>query len=310
MHREGPASPQQQEAAPTMTAMTANAETPWQRLGNRFTLGLRARDEAEWLREPDAFANAGRRSDQIAEKAWLLDNRHDEVFAAFPDSFDAGREVLDMVAATLDGALSPVEGAGKMHPLEHAARLVPEDLLLLAPRPREGDNQGLDWILVAAALAFPAHWVLAEKMGRALAGIHGPVPHYGEVLERPMDRFFTNMKVGPVSHRWNWSVVTTDRLFTPHRMRRTPLARGAGIDEIFIRMESQTLRKLAGTGHVLFTIRTYVEPLSRWAGIPGAIQSLVEMLDGMTPQMRDYKGVHLYEDALRSHLAARGSAIS
>ena len=294
-----------------MTATNVTAETPWQRLGNRFTLGLRSRDEAEWLREPDAFADAGRRVDQIAETAWLLDNRHDEVFAALPDTVDAGREVLDMIRTTLDDDSRPDPGRdGPMHPLETAARMVPEDLLLLAPRRRDGDSDSLDWVLVAAVLAFPAHWVLAEKMGRPLAGIHDPVPHYGELLERPMDRFFSNMEVGPISHRWNWSVVTTDRLFTPHRMRRTPLAPGAGIDDIFLRMESQTLRKLARTGHVLFTIRTYVEPLSRWAGIPGALDSLVEMLDGMTPQMRDYKGVDLYEDALKTHAAARRTAVS
>ena len=81
---------------------------------------------------------------------------------------------------------------------------------------------------------------------------------------------------------------------------------GAGIDQIFVRMESQTLRKLAGSGHILFTIRTYVEPLSRWAGTPGALDSLADMLALMTPQMREYKGVGLFEDALRAHIAANG----
>ena len=143
-------------------------------------------------------------------------------------------------------------------------------------------------------------------MGRPLAGIHEPVPHYGERLETPMDRFFTNMKVGPISHRWNWSVMTSHKLFTPHRSRRTPLAPGAGIDEIFIRMESQTLRKLPRTGMILFTIRTYAEPLTRWAAMPGAVASLLEMLDGMTPEMRDYKGFAMYEDALRTFVARSG----
>ena len=45
------------------------------------------------------------------------------------------------------------ELAEVLHPLERAARMVPEDLLLLAPRPRH-DADGLkDWVLVAAALA-------------------------------------------------------------------------------------------------------------------------------------------------------------
>ena len=83
-------------------------------------------------------------------------------------------------------------------------------------------------------------------------------------------------------------------------------APGAGIDEIFIRMESQTLRKLPRTGMILFTIRTYAEPLTRWAAMPGAVASLLEMLDDMTPEMRDYKGFAMYEDALRTFVARSG----
>ena len=283
-------------------------QTPWQRLGYRFTLGLRSRAEADWLPRQDAFGEADRRSRQLAEKARLFDARHSEVFAATPKGLVAGREVLAMVTTHLatHHGVEPGETNHDSHPLEAAARLVPEDLLLLAPRARDGDPDILDWCLVAAALAFPAHWVLADKMERSLAGIHEPVPHYGEQLETPMDRFFTRMQVGPISHRWNWSVVTTDQLFTPHRTRRAPLKPGAGINDIFLRMESQTLRKLPDSGQILFTIRTYVEPLGRWADMPGALESLVEMLALMTPQMRDYKGVELFEDALKAYLASRG----
>lgn len=283
-------------------------QTPWERLGNKFTLGLRTRTEAEWLPFDDAFGDAGRRRDQMTEREWLFDNRHDETFNALNGSEEAGAEVHDMVIAHLaeyHGTV-PKEPKHGMHPLEATARMVPEDLLLLKPLQRKDNEALLDWTLLAAALAFPAHWVLAEKMGKPLADIHEPVPHYAERLETPMDRFFTNMKVGPISHRWNWSVMTSHRLFTPHRSRRTPLAPGAGIDEIFIRMESQTLRKLPRTSTILFTIRTYAEPLSRWAQKPGAVASLLEMLDGMTPEMRDYKGFVMYEDALRTFVARSG----
>lgn len=279
-------------------------QAPWQRLGHRFTLGLRSRSEAEWLPAEDAFGDPDRRSRQMAERARLFAQHHDEVFAATPDSLAAGHEVLAMITnhlVTYHG-VTPCDPAVDTHPLEAAARLVPEDLLLLAPSVRADGTGMLDWRLVAAALAFPAHWVLADKMGRPLAGIHEPVPHYAEQLETPMDRFFTHMQVGPISHRWNWSIVTSEQLFTPRRAHRRPLSSGAGINEIFVRMESQTLRKLANSGQILFTIRTYVEPVARWAGVPGALASLAEMLDLMSPQMRDYKGVGLFEDALKAHL--------
>ncbi len=228
----------------------------------------------------------------MAERDWLFDNRHDDTFAALEGTEDAGAEVLDMVIAHLaehHGSAPEVTSADK-HPLETAARMVPEDLLLLKPRPRKDDEALLDWTLEAAALAFPAHWVLAEKMGRPLAGIHEPVPHYGERLETPMDRFFTNMKVGPISHRWNWSVMTSHKLFTPHRSRRTRWHRAPALTRFSSGWKARRSANCPRSGMILFTIRTYAEPLTRWAAMPGAVASLLELLDGMTPEMRDYKG--------------------
>jgi hypothetical protein len=53
---------------------------------------------------------------------------------------------------------------------------------------------------------------------------------------------------------------------------------------------------------VLFTIRTHMVPMARWRDVPGAFESLIEMLEDMSPQARDYKGAHLYQDALRKSL--------
>ena len=120
-----------------------------------------------------------------------------------------------------------------------------------------------------------------------------------------MDRFFTTMKVGPISQRWNWSVMTENKLFTPHQARRTPLAADAGIDEIFIRMEHQTLRKLGDSGCILFTIRTYIQTADPLGQRARGAQSLADSLAGMTPQMRDYKGVAMFEEALLAILRSR-----
>src|SRR5919205_916624 len=58
-------------------------------------------------------------------------------------------------------------------PLECASRLVQEDLVLMA-------RHDSGWQLAAASLCFPSTWVLAEKFGRDMDGIHKPVPGYAE----------------------------------------------------------------------------------------------------------------------------------
>ncbi len=283
---------------------------PWQRLGFKLKLGLRARDEADWLPYGDLFNDHLARDRQRAYKAQLLTNKHDEVFAALPGTAAAGREVLEMVQSHLaqfhDIKSADPHPNDHLHPLDMAARLLPEDLLLLEPRRRDRGGAGGDfnWYLVAASLCFPAHWILAEKMNRALAAIHAPVPDYREQLETPMDRFFTNMKIGPISGRMNWSLQLGDELFSPQRSTRKAALGDLANENIFLRVENQTLRKLPKTGLVLFTIRTHMVPVIRWQSTPGAIAELIEMLDQMSKELQDYKGAHLYRDALKQSLVA------
>ena len=285
-----------------MTATNVTAETPWQRLGNRFTLGLRSRDEAEWLREPDAFADAGRRVDQIAETAWLLDN-HDEVFAAFPH-LDAGA-VLDMVAPhwTTTAGHRP---DGPMHLLEMRHEWCWR-ISCCWHRGGAGDAT-LDCVgrgvrpfrrIGACRKNGPSscrHPRAGPALRRAARAANGQVlqQHEGRAGEPPLELVGCHDKqaVHPAPH-------APDTAGAGGRYRRDLPSHGKPD-------ASQT----GQTGHVLFTIRTYVEPLSRWAGIPGALGSLAEMLAGMTPQMRDYKGVELYEDALKTHLAADRARVS
>ncbi|MDA9132492.1 DUF3445 domain-containing protein [Alphaproteobacteria bacterium] len=275
---------------------------PWQRLGYKLKLGLRARSEAEWLPSDDIFGNDLTRAEQIALKARLLAKHHQDVFSAMPNTMTAGDEVLAMVRQhlkTYHNACMATSDSG-VHPLDMAARLIPEDLLLLAPFQdvAVNDTDATKWHLVAASLCFPAHWVLAEKMGKPLAAIHDPVPHYDERLAAPVDRFFNKMTVGPISSRMNWSLQIGKDLFTPHRAARKAVSGDIDNDELCLRLENQTLRKLPQTGLVLFTIRTHIEPVSRWNHIPNAIDDLAQMLKDMSVQAQSYKGASLYEDAL------------
>ena len=144
---------------------------------------------------------------------------------------------------------------GELHPLDRAGRLVQEDLCLLGP-----DRAG--WVLEAASLCFPSRWRLADKLGRSQQEVHGPVEGYRATLATRVDRLFDRLGERPVWRR-NWFVHPDPTLFQPERPAGgdpvVPAERCR--DELYVRSERQTLRRLPDSGWVLFTIRTQQESL-------------------------------------------------
>ena len=280
-------------------------QAPWQKLGFQLKLGLRPRQEAYWLPRESLFGNDTERDEQMRQKQHLFTHNHADIFAAFSSASIASAELLQMVCDHIRSHhhAPPPDIDHKQHPLETAARLVPEDFLLLAPRPQNNSEDHPAWHLEAAALAFPAHWVLAEKMGHPMQMIHQPVPHYDERLARPVDRFFTAMKIGPISSRMNWSLQIGRDLFTPRRVSRKATSNSDDLHQLFLRIENQTLRKLPDTGYVVFTIRTHMLPMKLWQDDRNALQSLADMMQNMSPATKLYKGVPLYEPLIRRALA-------
>ena len=279
-------------------------QAPWQKLGFQLKLGLRPRQESCWLPRKNLFGNDTERDEQIRLKKYLFAYNHADIFAAFPSVKTASLELLNMICEHITAYHHTPQPKldHTQHPLEAAARLIPEDLLLLAPR-RQNNSDDPSWHLEAAALAFPAHWVLAEKMGHPMQMIHQPVPHYDERLARPVDRFFTAMKIGPISSRMNWSLQIGRDLFTPRRVSRKAAANNDDFHQLFLRIENQTLRKLPDTGYVVFTIRTHMLPMTLWQDDREALQSMADMMQNMSPATRLYKGVPLYEPLIRRTLA-------
>jgi len=147
-------------------------------------------DPAAWLLADDAFAA------QMALRDRLVAEREAVVTAALPEAAPAVDELLGLILAHLtqlghrvapEGILRP---DGVTVPLDHArplatlARLVQEDLCLLAPGP-DGEPR-----LIAAALCFPAGWRLAQKLGRGMVRIHTPVAKYDDGTAARVARLF------------------------------------------------------------------------------------------------------------------------
>jgi hypothetical protein len=253
---------------------------------------------------------------QIALRRDLLATRHDEVFAALPHAAAMCAEALDVLVAhlladragwfrrsgrTLINRLTDERwdlDAPVCDPLELAGRLVQEDLCLLAP------ETGLP--LVAAVLCFPSRWRLADKIGRPLAAIHGPVPLYAERLATPVERFIEKLRSGRLVERFNWSIHDDPALFQPHdhddETAGAITAADAGT-RLTLRIERQTLSRLPATGAVLFTIRTHQQSLARVAAIPGAAAALRATAANLPPDVTDYKGIARIRAVLDEFLA-------
>jgi hypothetical protein len=249
-------------------------------LGDTIAMGTRALDGPLFLRDAEFDRD-------LARKAELLAARHDEVFAALdtPAVLAASREVL---------ALTGADDAAGLHPLDAAGRRVQEDLCVLVLR---DSAPHLD----AASLCFPSYWRLADKLGKPLAEVHGPVPHYGQQLAGKVDGFLTRLR-GSVWRR-NWSIHDDPEYFAP--VPGTPRAGLRVPDDLYLRSERQVLRRLDTPDTVLFTIRTQQVPLAALADRPEVAHRLARVISAWSPDLVAYKAGH-GASAARDWLASRG----
>ena len=266
---------------------------PW-----RLAMGIKALDLAEWIEIDEHFTR------QLDERRALLEERRGEVLAALPESGPGQRELLDLLLEHLpqrfpehyrrQGGRIENRTTGERFAVAHfdeaplalAGRLVQEDLCLM----QQGEH---GYRLVAAVLCFPAHWRLSDKLGHPLEAIHAPVPGFGERLAAPVDRFFASIQVARPVWRVNWSLVDTPVLFLPpeHRGHPKPIsAEGAG-EQLWLRVERQTLRRLPGSGDVVFGIRTHVDLLADAIDSAEAARALAARVREMPEPMARYKSI-------------------
>jgi hypothetical protein len=278
--------------------------------GFRLTMGLMPLSEPEWLEFDGDFAT------HLAEKRELLARRHGDVFAALPECEAAARELLALLARHLllhhprlfsrDGAMLTNAVTGEawdvehpaLHPLDLCGRLAQEDFCLLRDR-----------VLVGATLCAPARWRLADKIGRPLAAIHTPVAGYGAALAQPVDRFFDRLQPGRMVWRLNWGIGDSPARFQPVRPPpEAPVTAATAGERLWLRVERQTLRKLAESEAVVFTIRTHITRLDRAVVTASAAAGLSSALSAMPPEMRRYKQIEPFADNLLAWLDAAATA--
>ena len=256
---------------------------PWAENAPGFSIGLRPIDEKGWLEGDGA---------DPARKTALRAEHPEKVWGETEGSRPGQAQVLALVEAATAGQ------AGRGEPLWAASLLVADDLCLMERR--DGD-----WTLTALSLCSPTFFTARESLGNPLAGLHSPVPGFGDQLLRRVERIFDNLPADQVLERRNWTVVNSPELFLPHsapvRARVGDIDPAAAGEALHLRVERQTIRQLPGGG-VVFTIRVWRDPLVTLLADPELMAAFERAWREAPQAFREYKGLARYDALVEAFL--------
>jgi len=223
-------------------------------------------------------------------KKKLLATRRSEVVGLQPGGDEVAEEAAQFVSGWGRVELASIG----FDALVEASLLVADDLAVLQPiKSHDGSEQLL---LNAAVVCCPSRWMLSEKMGHNMLAIHEPVAKYADHVGAAVDTYFQRLTVEKPVWRSNWIIQDHPALFQP-QIPTGPLVKTP--DELWIRMERQTLRRLPKTGGILFTIRGYQQPLPEYLSRSKQIaQNIRTMLERLPDDVAQYKSVLKYRPAI------------
>jgi hypothetical protein len=261
---------------------------PWADPPYDFQIGLRVIGEAEWLEGGDAEA---------ARKAALLVSESAQVWGETSGSRAGQAEALGLVERATGG-----QGDASLPPLWAASLLCADDLCLM-----QRDEVG-QWRLTAASLTQPTFFTVPDALDKSLAQIHGPVPGFAERFGARVERMFDAVQPDVIMERRNWTVVNSAEAYLPDpgpvRARLSDLALAGAGQGLFVRVERQTVRKLAEGGGVVFTIRAWRHPLADLAADPERKAAFAWAWRGAADGFRDYKKLSPYDPWIEAFLAS------
>lgn len=263
---------------------------PVDKRGSRLSVGLRNLDLACW------FELDEKRIPELRIKEDLL-QENETVLAESRGVEDASYELLTLALENLKDfhgdsfdvrEKEVIDKERKQsvqinHPLLTLSALLQEDFCVM-------NRVDESWFLTSAVLFSPSRWRLLDKVGKNLSGIHEPVPGYETQIAAATHKAFERITEEQPLWRANWTLLDDPTLFQPTPARARAVIEDAG-NEVYFRVERQTLRKLPDSKAVIFTIRTYVEPLNIVVEkVDGALDTLRESLLSTDEHHEEYKG--------------------
>ncbi|KAL4866434.1 hypothetical protein BDV12DRAFT_187398 [Aspergillus spectabilis] len=288
-----------------------------------ITMGLRSMKWDEWIELDNHYPR------YHADKARRIQERGDKCCRTAPEAQDAAIELLEELVSYLPqryptlftptptgltNLLTSETFNIKQRPLPEdpmaiCARLIQDDIALMIEKP-DGE-----YYLLAGAVLLAGFWRLSDKYGMRLSEIHtsGDVPGYKEKLEKGMINFFRRLKPEDAVVRNNYFIQVDENLPWSYSIGSedaesvswNTAQKDKAISHHYFRSERQSLRRLPRTGAVVFTIRTYFEPITDVASedyLPGRLASAIR---SWGEDVSRYKGREKYGDVLLEYLDKR-----
>ena len=138
--------------------------------------------------------------------------------------------------------------------------------------------------------------------------IHQPVPVFMAAVGRSTSLLMARLKAGRPVWRANWSLMTTSLLSLPpdvlhqEQLYQEPMTLEDIGERCFVRVERQILLRLPKTNGILFTVRTYREPISAVIKTPGYAQRIARTLQTAPEDFLQYKGITIFKDTFLEYL--------
>lgn len=187
-------------------------------------------------------------------------------------------------------------------PMITSSRLIQDDIALMIEKP---DGQ---YYLLAGAILLAGFWRLQDKFGMPLSEIHtsGDVPQFREKLERGMLNFFRRIRPEEPVLRNNYFLQVDGELPWSNSIGSedsqgfswNTAEKNRAVEHHYFRSERQSLRRLPRSGAVVFTIRTYFEPVTEIVKEPYVPGRLASAIRSWGDDVSRYKGKDKYEEVL------------
>ncbi len=265
-------------------------------------IGLKPIDDYSWLEIDNLF------EEEISLKKRLYEEKKDQVLITPVESISIQKEVLDIVLVHLNEFYSDSYRINKdsvevlksktnyffkdfENPLELASLLVQEDLIIMQPKKDV-------FYLKSASLCAPTRWSLKEKFNLSLSEIHKEVPGYKEKIDLRVNNIFQNLPDQKIFERYNWSIFDSPELFQPIGSKTLVEIKNIDPEDLYLRVERQTLRRLKDSRSILFTVRVHVDPMSSILSDKNIIMDLIKAIQNLEEDMKNYKVIQPFEEKL------------